>query len=96
MRPLLGVFDRASRAETEMGGEEERAGVELYDCRMLSTSESVIEESRDKGQYSQIWESQRMRLDFAASRSASVTSLLNVALWSASSSSRPWDMESSS
>jgi hypothetical protein len=42
---------------------------------------------RRRGQYSQICESQRMRRFFAASRSASVTSLLKAKVWSVESSS---------
>lgn len=42
---------------------------------------------RRSGQYSQIWESQRIRRDLAASRSASVMSLLKAEVWSVESSS---------
>lgn len=53
---------------------------------MVETSASVMAARRFRGQYSQIWLSQRMRLFFAASRSASVTSLLKLADWSIESS----------
>lgn len=46
----------------------------MYDWRMLSTSASVMEARRRRGQYSQICDSQRIRLFRAASRSSGVTS----------------------
>lgn len=49
---------------------------------------SVMFARRRRGQYSQICESQRIRLLFAASRSASVTRALNADVWSVESSSR--------
>lgn len=46
---------------------------------MVSTSASVMEARRRRGQYSQIWESQRMRRLRAASRSSGVISWLKLA-----------------
>ena len=62
-------------------------GFAAYDLSTDSTSSSVMFARRRRGQYSQIWESHLIRLFFAASRSASVTSLLKVAVWSRVSSS---------
>ena len=54
---------------------------------MDSTSASAIFARRRRDQYSQIWDSQRIRRFLAASRSASVISLLKVEVWSIESSS---------
>ena len=62
-------------------------GFEADNFSTDSTSASVIFARRRRGQYSQIWESQRIRRFLAASRSASVTSLLKVEVWSMESSS---------
>ena len=77
--------NRVSRTEVSRGGtcDEE----EEYACRIWSMSASVMEASRRRGQYSQIWESQRMRRVLAAAWSVSETSWLNVGFWAVASSS---------
>ncbi len=53
----------------------------------MSISASVIEARRRSGQYSQIWESQRIRRVLAALESESVTSWLKLDFWAVASSS---------
>lgn len=53
----------------------------------MSISLSVMEERRRRGQYSQIWESQRIRRVLAALKSLSVTNWLKVGFWAGMSSS---------
>ena len=83
MRPLFSTW---SRCAVSRGVDV--LGFAAYDFRTESTSVSVMFARRRRGQYSQIWESQRMRLLFAASRSASVTRALKALVWSVESSSR--------
>ncbi len=59
----------------------------MYDWRILSTSASVMDANRRSGQYSQIWDSQRMRLLRAVSRSSGVTNWLKLAFCAVTSSS---------
>ncbi len=71
IRPLS---RRLSRVVESSGAAELGGLLAMYDWRMLSTSASVMEARRRRGQYSQICDSQRKRLWRAVSRSSGVTS----------------------
>ena len=54
---------------------------------MVSISASVMDARRRRGQYSHIWESQRIRRILAASWSDSETNWLKLGVWDGASSS---------
>ena len=59
---MICPLDKGNAEETVVLKGRVRGGLEVtYDCRIMSISASVMEASRRRGQYSQIWESQRIR-----------------------------------
>lgn len=75
---MICPFEKGNAEEAEVLKEGVQGFVEVYDSRILSISASVVEASRRRGQYSQIWESQRIRRVLAAVWSDSVISWLKL------------------